>query len=317
MGKVILWGLLLYPILWGIDYITKSQLVQTYHQFIMDWWPVGIVIIATYYLVRNITTFRNAEMEILRERQYLHEIMRYRSTPFIPSIMLMYLTNPPRSFSPYDSDYINNTFYQTVVNTFRDRVYVMADFHHAQPVDRLPYYRIVGFKLWSRLILYFGLSFGWLSYWVLTAPSMLLNDWPLFTLPFVVWGLAKSTMLIQVITEHIPSHLEKKLDLESAFQERHTWRETFPDTSIGQTIVRAYEMEKESRMRYLSIIRQLPVPETTEHFHHPSFPPYPFPSKHIPEWSGDMENLYNDKLQEWRNPKSSSQKVIPLRRKSK
>src|SRR5699024_6320230 len=161
------------------------------------------------------------------------------------------------------------------VNAFRDRVYIMSDYQRSQPESRLHYGKIVGFKTWALLFLNFSLPFGWIAYWLFTDPAMLVKGWQLFTLPLVVYGFAKTSLLMQAIMEHQPKSLDRLIQSELAYQDPQTWREAFPDKALGITILRAYEMEKEARMRYLATINGVAVPATTMDFHHPSFPPYP------------------------------------------
>lgn len=308
---------LLYPILWIIDLLMKSQLLGSYHDFLMKWWPYGVVIVMTYFAVRKLGDFKYEEMEKLRVSQFFSELRRYRNTPFIPSIMLMHLINPPRAYRPYDSDYVDNTFYRTVVNAFRDRVYIMSDYRRPQPEPRERYSKVVGWKTWGTLFISFAASFGWLAYWVFTDLSMLLTGWPLFTIPFILYGLIKSSLLIQAIMEHHPTQLERIIQSESAYQDPQTWREAFPDKSLGITILRAYEMEKESRMRYHAILQRVPVPHTTMEFYHASFPPYPLPSYELPPWADEMEQQYQNKAMEWSEPGNTKSNVVPIKRKLK
>ncbi|MBO0588173.1 MULTISPECIES: hypothetical protein [unclassified Sporosarcina] len=317
MWKKAVFIIILYPILWVIDLFMKSQLLISYHDFLMKWWPYGVVIVMTYFAIRKLGDFKYEEMEKLRESQFFSELRRYRNTPFISPVMLMYLINPPRAYRPYDSDYVNNTFYRTVVNAFRDRVYIMSDYRRPQPERREPYLKVVGWKTCGVLFIYFSAPFSWLTYWVFADPSMLIKGWPLFTIPFVIYGLIKCSFMIQAIMDHHPKQLERLIKSESAYQEPQTWREAFPDKSLGITILRAYEMEKESRMRYHAMLKRIPVPETTIEFHHASFPPYPLPSQHLPPWTNEMEEQFINKATEWSEPGSTKSNVVPLRRKMK
>ncbi|MEK4487953.1 hypothetical protein MHH81_20815 [Psychrobacillus sp. FSL H8-0484] len=316
MGKVLLWVILLYPLLWGIDFLADAELLSAYHSFWMKWWEIGLVLVISYYVVQKMPKFRNEILEQLRINQYFEEVRRYRNTPYISPLMAMYLISPPIAYSPYDLDYVKNTFYRTIVNTFRDRVYVLSDYKNAQPSERKPYYQIVGFKMIAQFIFYFGLSFGWLAYWVIKDYSVLIVEWQLFSLPFVIYGLSKSTMLLQAIMEHLPSRLDRKIERETVNGENINWRDAFPDRPFGETIIRAYYSEKEKRMRYFYAATNQPVPATTATFRHEALPPYPFPTKIVPEWANDIEELYEAKKHEWNNPKKVSN-VVPLRRRSK
>lgn len=315
MLKALLFIGLLYPILWVVDRSTESTTLLTYHSVVIEWWPVALVVLISWHFLKKIPSFRYEEMENMRTRQYMYEIGRYDNTPYIPPIMLMYLKNPPDAFSPVTYDYINNTFYRTVVHGFRDSVYRMTDFQSFEPVRRPNFFKVVGMKTWFRLSLYFGLSISWLAYWLLGDPKVLIEGWQLFTMPFVIVGLTKAAILLSVITNHLPDKLDKLLQMENGLEHKVTWREVFPDKVYGETIIRAYLAEKERRMRYESSLTGLIIPDNVDHYINKNFPPFPFPSKKIPEWSEELEVLYDNRREDVQLQVTKGN-VIPLRRRS-
>lgn len=315
MFKSILFVGLLYPLLWVVDKSTDSNTLMNYHVFVMQWWPVGVALLITMRLLKKISLFRFNEMEIMRARQYSYEIQRYSETPYIPAIMLMYLKNPPASFSPSIYNYINNTFYRSVVNGFRDTVYRMSDFSSFEPAAHPNFIKVVGFQSIIRLLGYFSSGFVWLAYWLFTDPTAFLYGWQLFTLPIVILFLTKATIMLQAITSHLPQHLDRQLEMENGPNSKVPWREVFPDHPLGITITRAYLAEKEKRMRYESSFNGMIVPESVEHYNNTNFPPYPFPSKDIPEWTEDFEVLYETKTEKIHKQPILQGNVIPLRRR--
>ena len=314
MIKALLFIGLLYPVLWVVDSSTDSTTLFTYHAFVMEWWPVGIVIFFTWGLVKRIPQFQYTELEKMRERQYMYEVNRYGNTPYIPPIMLMYLKNPPDAFSPKTYDYINNTFYRTVVNGFRDSVYRMSDFQSFEPNSRPTFFKVVGPVNWLRLSFYLGASIIWLAYCLLGDASGLINSWQLFTLPLVVYGLCKAATLLYVITTHAPNQLDNRINTENGPHQKITWREVFPDQMLGETVIRAYLAEKERRMRYESTLTGLIVPDNVDQYVNKNYPPFPYPSKEIPDWSEDFDVLYDMKKEELQLPAMDN--VIPLKRRS-
>lgn len=315
MIKALLFVGMLYPVLWIVDKSTESHTLTNYHSFVMEWWSVGIVLLFTWGLLKKIPAFRYSEMENMRERQYMFEVGRYHNTPYVPSIMLMYLKNPPDSFSPITYDYINNTFYRSVVNGFRDSVYRMTDFQTFEPDARPNFIKVVGFRNWLRLYGYFGVSLAWLAYWLLGVPEVLLNGWQLFTMPFVVFGFSKAAVILSAITTHVPDQLDRRLETENGPHQKITWREVFPDQSIGSSIIRAYLAEKERRMRYESTLTGMIIPDNVDQYINKNYPPYPYPSKDIPEWSEEFEILYDSKIEELQLHKPMGN-VIPLKPRS-
>lgn len=314
MFKAALSIILLYPLLWVVDKSTDSSTLMNYHVFVMNWWPVGVSLFITWGLLKKIPSFRVNEMENMRLRQYSYEIRRYNETPFVAPIMLMYLKNPPEAISPTTYDYINNTFYRTVIHGFRDSVYRISDFSSFEPAPRSSYLEVVGVKFWFRLYSYFILGFGWFAYWLLRDATTLISSWQLFTIPLVVYLLAKVTVFLQVITTYLPRELDNRIELENGPNLKVTWREVFPDQSFGITIIRAYISEKERRMRYESSLTGMIIPDNVDQYVNNNFPPYPFPSKELPEWTRDVELFYESKKEELQEqPKGN---VIPMRRRT-
>lgn len=316
MKRIIFWGLLSFPILWAIEKMTQTPLLAPYQAFLMKWWQLGIVIVISYFLLRNLTDYRNNEMEKMRERRYLAELSRYRDTPYVSPIMVMYMTNPPQAFSKSTYDQVHNTFYRTVVNHFRDRVFIHAEYNRMKPRDRQIYIKTVGIMAWSRMIFYIVGSFTWFAYWFLQGPGVFLEGWQLFTLPLVVLGLARGTMIMQAITEHLPDRLDKELSQTHENIPQFTWRDAFPDNYLGQSIIRAYEAEKESRMRYQSLLTKQPVPLSTAEYHNPNYAPFPYPSMYIPDWADEMAAHYQEKKAAWKEGTYKGN-VIPLHKKAK
>lgn len=316
MKRIIFWSLLSFPILWAIEKMTQTPLLAPYQAFLLNWWQLGLVLLISYFLLRNLSDYRNEEMEKMRERRYLAELGRYRDTPYISPIMVMYMTNPPQAFSNSTYDQVHNTFYRTVVNHFRDRVFIHAEFNRMNPRDRQVYMKTVGFGAMSKMLFYIIGSFTWFAYWFLKDPVFFIEGWQLFTLPLVLLGLARGTMIMQAISEHLPNRLEKELTQTQENIPQFTWRDAFPDNYLGQSIIRAYEAEKESRMRYQALLTKQPVPLSTAEYHNPNYAPFPYPSMYIPEWADEMAAHYQEKKATWKDGNYKGN-VIPLHKKTK
>lgn len=298
MKKLLIWVVLLYPILWIIDFLSDSHLAKSYYEIILNYWKVGLVSLIAYWFYMKSKTFIYNELEDMRERQFFAEVQRYANTPFVPPILMMYLLNPPIAFSIYDMDNVNNPFYRTVINNFRDNIYRLVDYPDINPQERKHFLSIIGLKRMSLLVIYMGLSLGWLGYWLVVDPAALSNGWQLFTLPLIFIALLRSVYMLQAITSHLPSILDARMKRENVTEKLYTWPDLFPDKLMGQTLLRAYYAEKETRMRYEHMARNLVVPNTTDDYQNPYFPPFPYPSQEIPNWNEDMQNLVQEKLNE-------------------
>lgn len=309
MKKILLLLLVFYPLLFLFDKTQGTTYFIGYHQFLLKTWPYLLAIAVSFYLLKKHTYYRYDEMEKLRYRLYQAERNRWLHTPYVPPIMLMYLKNPPGPYSPFLYDYVNNTFYRTVVNDFRDRVYILSDFDSFEPDSRDSYIETVGMRSIMRIVFYLGGVIVWLFYWVFLSPSGFLEGWEVFSIPLIVVGLYRSYTLIQVYLDQRYSILDEQYELNDV-NRKITWREAFPDTEIGKTFTRAYYVEMERRARFNYQLRNQRVPENMEEFNNPNFAPYPYPAQSIPQWENEYEMVMEQKQQELNE---SSKKVVPLR----
>lgn len=293
MKKIALMVIAFYPLLFVIDLIQNTNYMQSYHAFVMDWWLLGLVVLASYWLIKSDTMYRYNELEGMRVRQYFAEVRRWENTPYVPPITLLYLKNPPGPFSPYDRDYVNNTFYRLVVNDFRDKVYILMDFDEFEPTARHSYLSVIGSKNLARLALYLAAPFSWLYFSFFLKASY--GGWEMLLLPIVVRSLYRAALIINAILFHLPSNLDSRLEFESA-NRKVTWREAFPDTPVGETFLRAYYVEMERRSRFEAQLQNRVVPLDMAVWNNPNYPPYPYPASSIPAWESEYDGVFEEKM---------------------
>lgn len=297
MLKPILFILALFPISYVVDLFNGSSWLINYTSFIKAWWSVIFTVLICKKVFAKNKDYLYDIMEDLRVNQYLAEYQRYTITPYVPPIMLMYLKNPPAAIRPYDYAYVNDTFYRLVVNTFRDRVYVLQEFESHQPLDRPYYLDVIGGKNIAKCLLYLVAPFAWLFFVYFGLEQSMLTDWPLLSLPFILAGIQRGMYYLEAFIKFNPRKLDRDLLADDCLQQV-TWREAFPDKEVGVTFVRAYYLEMERRQRYEMINKCRAVPSEYPEWKNANFAPFPYPSTNIPSWEKEYVPYYEQKSQE-------------------
>ncbi|PIJ98017.1 hypothetical protein [Lysinibacillus sphaericus] len=294
MFKPVLIILVLFPVCLLVDYFNGTRWLAGYTQFIREWWNLLLVLLLCKTIFPKAKNYKYDIMEDMRVNQYLAEIQRYFNTPYVPPIMLLYLKNPPGSIRPTDYAYINDTFYRLVVNSFRDRVYVLQDFDSIEPWSRPTYFDVIGIKNITKCLLYLLVPFIWIFFVHFILEQSMLTDWPLLTLPFTLAAFQRGLFMIEAFIKFNPLSLEQELK-ENDCVIQVTWRDAFPDREVGITFVRAYYLEMERRQRCELTIQGLTIPDHFPEWKNPHFAPFPYPSKTIPSWGSEYEPYYEKK----------------------
>lgn len=300
MLKKILLLFALLPICFVIDQLNSSNWTESYIGFLKLYWDVIIVLFCSYYLYQKNKGYQYSVSEGIRESQFFSEVRRYNGTPYIPPLLLLYLKNPPGSIYPSDYEYVNDTFYRTVVNVFRDRIYILQEITAIEPAERSSYLLdIVGPKRLGILAFYVIAPFLW--YYLVTQGLglSLLNDWPLLTLPLICLSFRRAVSLMKGILTYLPHRLTADLS-ENNCEMKVTWRDAFPDREIGRTFIKAYYFELEKRQRYELTIQGKKVPNKYPVWNNGNFAPYLYPSEEIPVWESEYQPYLDKKLAEQR-----------------
>lgn len=284
--------------------------------FIVEWFDVLFLAFLTFRLNKNVKYVKYNTQENIRRSLFVSEINRWKDTPYISPLMFYYLMNPPQAFSPWLSDNVENRFYQEVVNAFRDRVFINAQYTTPAPNKRMNIVKIIGLQSLLAVLLLLVSIGGYTGYMLLNYPlDTLINGWPKYTIPFLILAAAYTVMKIQAfVTTASWSNIDEMLI--HYFQEiepRITWRSCFQDQK-GDIIIKAWQAECERRMRDTYLVRNKPLPfsPTEMVYDNKALPPYPFPSIDLPDWAQASEDDYYDKLNEW-NTIESQKRVEAVR----
>jgi hypothetical protein len=245
------------------------------------------------------------------------------NTPYVPPLMFYYLTNPPQAVYNDSRKIVDNRFYQMVVNTFRDRIYINAHYQSNEPLDRPMLLSIIGFKDMAKTFLVFLAVFFWFSVVTFRGLDFWLYSWERFTIPFVAYFSMYTVMKIQAYLEMRYMKMDRVISNHLGEPEpRITWRELFPDQDRGKIILAAWEAECEKRERYRNMVYSN-TPITHQQNNHP-LAPYPYPSSNLPNWLDDMDAYYEQKLDQWvadenrkKKSKPTTSKVVDINKRRK
>ncbi|MFY0520591.1 hypothetical protein ACOMCU_22580 [Lysinibacillus sp. UGB7] len=304
MLKPVFFILVLFPICLIVDYFNGTSWLLNYSHFLKEWWNLILALLLCKVVFTKSKDYKYDIMEDMRINQYLAEIQRYFNTPYVPPIMLRYLKNPPGSIRPTDYAYINDTFYRLVINSFRDRIFVLQDFDSIEPCNRSSYFDVIGVKNITKCLLYLLIPFVWLFFVYIILEQSMLTDWPLISLPFMFAAFQRGLFFIEAFIKYNPLKLDRELK-ENDCLLQVTWRDAFPDREVGITFVRAYYFEMERRQRYELTIQGLTIPDQFPEWKNPNFAPFPYPSKNIPSWEAEYEPYYDKKSKEMNTPLST------------
>ncbi len=292
------------------------------YNFIYSWWDWLLITGITYYVCRNISEIKYDTQEEIRNNRFVYEMERWQNTPYVPPLLFFYLTNPPQSYSNNAAKAVNNRFYQTVVNYFRDRVFINAFYNSPNPQNRPDFWQVIGALDIFKTILAFSLALGWFSAVTLSSPNNWFSGWERFSIPPIFYLSMYFVMKVQAYAEMSYSTLDEiLLNYFGQHDPRITWRELLQDQDRGHIVLSAWQAEREKRQRYTFIVRNMPVPEYISQYTNPSLAPYPYPSQQLPDWVDQMELYYQDKQKEWQavpaENRPGSNNVIEFKKKTR
>lgn len=297
MLKHIFLILVILPICYLIDLLNGSNWYEAYKQFLLTYWDVLVVFLVSISLFRKNLSYKFEVLDELRKAQFFSEMNRYADTPYVPPVMAMYLKSPPGSVYPTDYEYVNDTFYRTVMNAFRDRVYIFQDVSAFEPSPRPPYLEVYGTMRMFKLLFYLASPFAWYVFVTQGLGLSMLTAWPILTLPFALVAFQRGMYLIYGFIKYLPFNLDHELAASDCVKPI-TWRDAFPDREAGITFVRAYYFELERRQRYEMTLQGKVVPNLYPKWNNGNFAPFPYPSEQLPMWHGEYDSFYENKKAE-------------------
>jgi hypothetical protein len=285
-----------------------------------DWMVVGVLSII---FLRSDLFFRTVDH--IRNRHYELEFLRWKNTPYISPLHLLYLLSPPGATTDDKKSNVFDQLYKTVITDFRDRVYINAKFTSFEPESKPSLTMILGRPVISQLIVNtLMVAAGIIGMLYLNPIAELFNGWGKAFIPFEVLFLSRNFQIVNAIRLAHPSKTYKRIQQQFGQEEpKVTWRELFPDTPYGESILFAWRADCEKRQRLAYEISNKTVPVKME-FKSPGLAPKPFPAEEIPEWADEAVRSYEDQKSLWRSQidqrnreleKTSDGKVIAFKKR--
>lgn len=298
-------ALIAYPLCYVIHWISPEyKVLESYHALIRYVWDflmqygdwILIFLLSLKFSTGYKTYYQVAEQ--VRQKQFFAEYLRWENTPYVAPIMLYYLLKPPVAISSQTRDIVENQLYHTIVDTFRSRVYIHADYDVLEPVERKALVNAIGFRTILFPLIGYTIIGGFFCYLAQHKPITLwLTGYDRYAIPFLAGIFSWATQYTMAILRYgTMNHIDQ--DIQQQFGDRihHiTWRDVFPDRPLGETILHAWLGEREYRQRNWNYLNRTPI---TAHMAYdcPFLPPYPLPADNLPTWVDQAEDFHAEKL---------------------
>lgn len=315
-SKLIILALIAFPVLAGIDHFTEDPFApfEQYMKIIgAAWtlltahWEWVTVAIATPILCKGAYSSYAPLAEEIRHNLFEKEMIRWLNTPYISPLHHLYVLRPPRWIRWENSNPFRNTFYQFVVQAFRDLIYRRYDYKEFAPAGKRPsIWQVVPRKAWARLIVYTLIPILILTYDFKQNGVQLFDGYYALAVPVLLAFLSRSAVVALAIKDH--AHW-KQIDrlLKETFGEvepKTRWMELYPNQLAGKAILETWRAEcrfrqdrdyqyRATRKLDTSSPRQYPVTGQMNYaYDNPSLPACPYPEEHIPDWAENYDAMY-------------------------
>lgn len=285
-----------------------------------------IVFIISLYLLHGSDTHFIEAAESIRKNRFWSELERWSNTPYISVLHLYYLISPPLPYDTSAKSVASHPLYREVTNTFRDRATINAKYNEFEPQPEVSILKIVGKNVWLALITTLLALVGMLSILGYLKPvDSWFSGWDKFMIPFLLFLSVRAGRIIQAIVE-VGSGRRIKQSIKGYFGDEHqriTWRDVFPDTPLGDAILKAWKSDCERRQRAYYDFKNV-VPPKVMVFDNPACAIRPFETDDLPSWTEDMESRYHDELFNWQQKikkqhlkpsNTTGSKVVEFKRK--
>ncbi|MDQ0255542.1 hypothetical protein J2S74_002924 [Evansella vedderi] len=325
----ILFAIIAIPVLAIIQWVTPyentpftsyMELLSIIWEYTLAWGDWLIIFVLTYFLVTSIKTYYDIA-ENLRMRHFGLEYIRWSSTPYIAPLHFYYLMTTPNSISSRLDHMANNDFYQDVVDTFRNRVYMDAKYTQEEPNPKPNMLQIVGFKPLVPVIIGVGVV---ISFFYLLYDAKPINEWftgwEKFAIPFLLFLLVWVSQIIYAIW-NFGRHKTYDRMVFQYFETENPkirWREVFPDRENGKTVIKAWKAAREKKQRYYEYLRGRPIIHNDVlEYDNPAIAPFPYPQDEVPEWADDMEEHVIQSEYGWKQEKIEHNREVEKKTKGK
>lgn len=293
-----------YPITFIVQiFSTTSNPFTLYNQTIAfifsNYWDWIIIGVLSILFMRSDLLFKS--IEHIRLRHYELEFLRWRDTPFISPLHLLYLLSPPGAITDDKMSNAFDPFYKTVITDFRDRVYINAKFIRFEPENKPTILAVLGRQLISQFAVNsFMILAGVVGVLFLNPVTSLFDGWGKVVIPFEILFLSRNFQIMRAVRLAHPSktydRVKRQFDQE---EPKVTWRELYPDSPLGEAILFAWKADCEKRQRLAYELSNKPVP-TKMDYQSAGLAPKPFPSEEIPEWADEAARSLKDQQSQWR-----------------
>ncbi|MFS0558806.1 hypothetical protein [Brevibacillus sp. 179-C9.3 HS] len=298
-------ALISYPICFVIQWTTPQyQALSSYYEmlrylwhFILEYGDWILIVFLTYKLTASQKIYYQVA-EQMRVKHFIAEYFRWDNTPYVPPILLYYLIKPPVALSPIISDIAQNRFYQTIVDTFRSRVYIHADYSEVSPERKQPLIKVIGVSsLFPPFIGFLLIAVFFYFLYQQKPADQWFTGYERFALPFLVAVSWWNCQYISALLKYGQGkHIElDMMNLFSGCLPKTPWRDVFPDCPQGETILHVWYSEREYRQRYWNYMHQIPITDQMI-YNSPFLPPFPYPAKEIPAWTDQSNEFYSQKI---------------------
>ncbi|ADC52145.1 hypothetical protein BpOF4_20749 (plasmid) [Alkalihalophilus pseudofirmus OF4] len=270
-----------------VEWLTDYSAFQVYKEYslrtfiyIYTWinWVIIALFIYTLSLKGKTKVLKFTEM--LREKRFFYDVDRWSCTPYISPIHYTYMLTPLESINNNIQARVFDSFYQKVVNSFRDKVYSTKNFSSYDPKNRISFIRVVGLFTLAKYYLPPFLLLSLTAYLISLKP---LTFWYEGLGQFVVPFAAYSFILIVFLTKTLIHHSSWELVDHEILQQlgekdpRIAWTSLNQHTEQGRLIIAAWKTEMENRGRREYQLRGQPVPDNPKPINHYNIAPFPYP----------------------------------------
>lgn len=293
-----------YPVTMIVQFFSKTkQPFTSYNHTIAfifggywDWIIVGIL---SLFFLRSDVFFKSVNQ--IRNRHYELEFIRWKNTPYIAPLHLLYLLSPPVATT---DDKMSNAFdqlYKTVITDFRDRVFINAKSSFFEPEQKPSLYAIIGRTLSSQLIVNsLMLVGGVIGILYINPITNLFDGWGKAFIPFAVLFLSRNFHILNAIRLFQPSKIYKRIQQQFGLEDpKITWLELFPNSPYGDSILFAWRADSEKRQRLAYELSNNPVPVKME-YKSTGLAPKPFPSEDLPLWANEAVRSFQEQQSQWK-----------------
>jgi hypothetical protein len=262
--------------------------------FFGNFWAWMVVALALLFFANKANVLVKT-IETLRERLYYLEIMRWRDTPYISPLHLFYLMSPPTSITNDKKRMAYDELYKRVTEDFRGRVFINAKYSSFEPGPTPTIWKVAGKQVWISLIT--NTIIGALAvagpFYINPLPH-LFDGWAKAFIPVAFFFLLSNFYILRALQIGHPTKTYR--DIEHHFGEKNpkvTWRDIFPDTPNGETVLFAWKADCDKRQRLAYELSKITVPDKMD-YTSTGLAVRPFETMEIPEWAPIAEQMFID-----------------------